>query len=547
MIWKSRKARRRNRQTTDSVKRRSRGPERLEARRLLAADPIHVGVVYLETDYLETDQDVGGDSQGDRFILSFTGGAPNTELTELRITTDKDGDGISVGDPIYDTEVGFRGKDGAHGFNIVRTIDNDGQTINVSVDVEDGGQELLLRLNNFHAGDRIEFTIDVDEVLRNAIDLDIFNDRLDVITSGQEFQDSILAATFNAPHYETSLADAVFLNDYGDPASTFGLNLPPDESDDVDSRPNRSAAAVATTLQVAKPIEISGHVWIDNDLDGKRESGEQLLPGVEIALHRKDASGSYVDTGLRATTNANGRYTFAKSLGLQPGDYRLVESQPDELFSVAAVPGTINGTNVGRAETLDVLTDISIPLGDTSAINYDFAEAQPASIAGSVYQDNDNDGQRESGEPGIAGVRVRLVPINTIAPQSTLTVTTAGDGTYKFTGLAPGSYEVIEVDQPDYLNDGIDTAGTIDGRTVGTAQNPGDSITNIALGGSDDGVEYNFGEVPFGSISGFVYLAAPGQDCNGLHDGPGHATVSRRKCPTTKRIWRDSCSNDYRC
>lgn len=84
--------------------------ESLENRRLMVADPIHVGLVYLETDYLESDQDVGSDSKGDRFLLSFTGGAPGTELTELIIRTDKDGDGISVGDPIFDTEVGGRGK-----------------------------------------------------------------------------------------------------------------------------------------------------------------------------------------------------------------------------------------------------------------------------------------------------------------------------------------------------------------------------------------------------------------------------------------------------
>ena len=92
MIWKSKRSRDRNR--TDRFKRRASRPEKLEARRLLAADPIHVGVVYLETDYLETDQDQGSDSQGDRFIVSFTGGAPDTELSELRIRTDKDGDGI---------------------------------------------------------------------------------------------------------------------------------------------------------------------------------------------------------------------------------------------------------------------------------------------------------------------------------------------------------------------------------------------------------------------------------------------------------------------
>ncbi len=488
----------------------------------MAADPIHVGVVYIETDYLESDQDVGGDSHGDRFILSFTGGAADTELTELRIRTDKDGDGISVGDPIYDTEVGYRGKNGAHGFQIVKTQAVDGGQIRVSAEVDDGGQELVLRLTNFHAGDRLEFTIDVDEVLRNAIDLAVFNDRLDVITSGQEFQDSILEATFNAPHYETTHADSVFLNDYGDPAGIYGLNLPPDDGDDIDSRPNRSAAAVASALQVPKPVEISGHVWIDNDLDGNRESGETLLPGVQIALWKQAAGGGYVDTGLRATTDSDGKYLFPKSLALMPGTYRIIESQPADMFSVAAVPGTVNGVSVGRVESLDALTDVSIPLGDSSALNYDFAEAQSASLAGFVFEDHDNDGIRDAGEIGIAGVRVQLLPINTIAPQSKLTVTTDGDGSYAFTGLAPGNYEVIEVDQPAYLSDGLDRAGTINGRTVGSAQNPGDKISGVQLAGGDSGIEYNFGELPFGSISGFVFLAAAGQDCDGRHDGDGN-------------------------
>ena len=62
--------------------------------------------------------------------------------------------------------------------------------------------------------------------------------------------------------------------------TTHELNLPPDEGDDVDSRPNRSAAAVASTTQTPKPIEISGHVWIDNDLDVVREPGEQTLPAL---------------------------------------------------------------------------------------------------------------------------------------------------------------------------------------------------------------------------------------------------------------------------
>ena len=58
--------------------------------------------------------------------------------------SDKDGDGITVGDPIYDTAQGGRGKNGAHGFQIVRVQTADGRQVNATAEVEDGGQELIL-------------------------------------------------------------------------------------------------------------------------------------------------------------------------------------------------------------------------------------------------------------------------------------------------------------------------------------------------------------------------------------------------------------------
>lgn len=519
MIWKSKQQR--GRRSRSEVIRRARSPERLETRRLLSADAIHVGVVYLETDYLESDQDVGSDSRGDRFILSFSGGAPGTQLSELRIRTDKDGDGLSVGDSIFDTLVGGRGKEGAHGFQVVRVRTSDGHSVDAVAEVQDGGQELVLRLANFRAGDRLEFTIDVDEIIRNSIDLAIFNDRLDVITSGQEFQDSILDATFEAPHYETSHADAIFTNNYGDPASLHGLALPPDQGDDVDSRPNRSAGAVASTAQTPKPVEISGHVWIDNDLDGIREASEAGLAGVELSLWQLSSSGSYQDSGQRAVSDASGTYLFSKSLGLMPGTYRLVQQQPEGLVSVAAVAGFTGGVVNGVVESVDIIRDIRLPLGDTTSINHDFAEAAPAALSGYVYRDLDNDARRDAGESGVAGVRVRLVPVSTIAPQTSWTVTTGSDGSYRFDDLAPGSYEVIEVDQPADLVDGTDTPGTVSGRQVGIAQNPGDRIHSITLAGADVGIEYNFAELPFGSLAGHVFLAPPGDVCNGEHEAEG--------------------------
>ncbi|WP_456236669.1 SdrD B-like domain-containing protein [Allorhodopirellula solitaria] len=361
--------------------------ESLEPRRLMAADPIHVGVVYVETDYLESD--VGSDSEGDRFIVSFTGGAPGTKLTELRIRTDKDDDGLSVGDLIFDTDEGGRGKNGYHSFSLVP-----GQSEEATAEVADGGQELILRPTDFQAGDRLIFTIDVDEVLRNLADLDQFNERLDVIASGQEFQDSILEAKFEAPNYFESSADSIFLNDYGDPNADYGLELPPDQGDDVDSLPNRSAAAVGSVTQTPRP----------------------------------------------------------------------------------------------------------------------------ASVSGFVYLDNNDSGTKDAGEEGLAGVRVRLEPIDTIEAQAPLITTTAADGSYEFTGVMPGRYRIVELDQPEDTDDGTDAAGTISGQIVGTAMNPGDEIRDVVLGGGDSGIHYNFGELPLGSLGGFVYLVNPGEDCEGPHD-----------------------------
>ncbi len=526
MIWRTKRSKStKARGSSDAVKRRAHAPEKLESRQMMAADPIRVGLVYLETDYLGTDQDTGGDSSPDRFILSFTGGALNTELTTVRINTDKDRDGLGIGDLIFDTAPGGRGKDLSHGFKVAQLTTSGGRQANVVAEVVDGGTELVLRLTNFRAGDRLEFTLDVDQILRMPAELDAFNRSLDVIASGQEFEDSILETTFTAPHYEVATAQEVFINDYGDPRASLGLNLPADDSGEIDSRPNRSAAAVASTVQTPKPISISGHVWVDNNLNKVREQDETLLAGVSIALWRRDASGKYIDTGHRTTTNASGYYEFAKSLGLGPGTYRVVETQPSGLLSVAAVPGSVSSSATGRAESLDILTDIHVPLGDTSAINFDFAEAQPSSLSGHVYRDDNDNGIRDAGEIGLGGVRVRLVPIDTLVSQQPVVVTTSADGSYQFVNLSPGRYDVVELDQPANLADGRDAAGTINGVRVGIADEPGDAIRQITLAGGVVGINYDFGELPLGSLAGFVYLLAPGMDCNGIRESEGNTPL----------------------
>lgn len=499
-----------------SMRRVVRG-EMLEQRCLMAANPLTIGLIYVETDFLNPSEDLGADDLPDRFILSFTGGSAGTELTQLTINTDKDQDGLSVGDLIFDTAPGGRGKGGWHPFSVARLEAADPRATVTGV-IEDGGTLLTLQLSHFRQGDILEFTLDVDEVLRMPSDLAEFNSKLDEIVSGQEFEDSILTAIFEAPHYEVSTATDLFVNNYVIPETNPQLDLPPNDGH-PDSRPNRTAAAFAKTTQTPKPISISGTVFVDDNLNLIREDFEDVLPGVEISLWKRRENGQFTDTGRKTLTDAFGRYEFGTNLGLMPGEYRIVQQQPNGYFSVGAIPGTIAGNQVGSDFTPDIISEIVIPLGDLHALDYDFAEARPAEIGGYVYRDDSDDGIRNPGEPGIPGVTIRLEPISTLANQAALTTITSASGSYSFANLAPGEYRIVEVTQPAPYTDGLDSAGFISGIQVGMAINPGDVIEAIELAGGQVGIEYNFGELPLGSLSGFVYLPPPGEDCEGTHFG----------------------------
>jgi protocatechuate 3,4-dioxygenase beta subunit len=148
-----------------------------------------------------------------------------------------------------------------------------------------------------------------------------------------------------------------------------------------------------------------------------------------------------------------------------------------------------------------------------------FAQLQqafiPAEISGYVYHDRNDDGIRDRGEEGIAAVTVQVIPLSTVDDQAPLTVITDSSGFYHVSGLAPGMYRVVEVQQPEGYLDGKDTAGTISGTLVGTAAN--ESIESILLGGGQAGIEYNFGELLPASIGGRVQLSTRDGDCFGVN------------------------------
>ncbi|MDP0491224.1 MAG: SdrD B-like domain-containing protein, partial [Verrucomicrobiota bacterium JB023] len=193
------------------------------------------------------------------------------------------------------------------------------------------------------------------------------------------------------------------------------------------------------------PAAISGSIFADTDND---DVGEDLLPGVTVSLFADTDGDGVPDGSALATQEAtDGTYSFT---GLAAGDYVVVETQPSGYLTVSDEDSTDGGDDLANVDTTDNLIPVSVDAGETDSGN-DFIEELPATISGSIYADTDND---DVGEDLLPGVTVSLFADTNgdgVPDGSALTTQEATDGTYSFTGLAPGSYVVVETQPSGYL------------------------------------------------------------------------------------------------
>ena len=77
----------------------------------------------------------------------------------------------------------------------------------------------------------------------------------------------------------------------------------------------------------------------------------------------------------------------------------------------------------------------------------------PGRVYGRVWQDVNANGLIDGGEPGLAGVNVRLYAAASPEPNPPLrTEVTAADGSFSFESLAPGWYIVVQENLPGYFS-----------------------------------------------------------------------------------------------
>ena len=246
------------------------------------------------------------------------------------------------------------------------------------------------------------------------------------------------------------------------------------------------------------PASIAGYVYNDANDNGVFDTNESGIAGVTITLTGTNDLGQSVS--LTTTTSSAGAYSFA---GLRPGTYAVAETQP---------AGYLNGTDTigtqGGVVGSDVFSNAVLASGQ-SGINNNFGEVLPASIAGYVCNDANDNGVFDTNESGIANVTVTLTGTNDLGQSVSLTTTTSSTGAYSFGNLRPGTYTLTETQPASYL-EGHDNVGSLGGSAAVI-----DVFSGVAPTAGASGTGYDFGEILPASVAGYVYNDA---NDNGVFD-----------------------------
>lgn len=179
---------------------------------------------------------------------------------------------------------------------------------------------------------------------------------------------------------------------------------------------------------------IGNRVWKDVNANGIQDDGEEGFPGIKVNLY--DGTGALVAT---TTTDSNGNYKFD---GLVPGRYSL------EIFRATGYVPTLQDQPFPADPEIQDTKDSDFDddgLSETFTLfsgqyqdRWDAGLVLSASIGNRVWDDLDKNGIQDGGEPGIAGVTVRLFR----GSSQVASKVTGADGTYSFKDLIPGTYHV---------------------------------------------------------------------------------------------------------
>jgi uncharacterized repeat protein (TIGR01451 family) len=184
------------------------------------------------------------------------------------------------------------------------------------------------------------------------------------------------------------------------------------------------------------PTSVDGFVFNDANSNDLPDRGDLPIPGAGITL--RDAGGNPLAS---TATDAAGHFQF---FNLARGIYLVSETDPPGFGSVDAVPGSAAANvdlNTVRISMVDGVNNYS----GTVFLDRQMAvpPTGPNIILGSVFDDKNANRFIDVGEPPLAGVLVTMLDAGNNPIGTRLT---SGTGDFAFSGLAAGTYTVLETD-----------------------------------------------------------------------------------------------------
>lgn len=273
------------------------------------------------------------------------------------------------------------------------------------------------------------------------------------------------------------------------PGSTLSLN-PSLVYRSVAGSEGRTYNATATTNLFVNSTKLTGTVFVDANQNGVEEFGDQGIGGVTVTLFGVDHLGNQVSRTTQSLPT--GYYEFDS---LRPGNYGLIEMQPDTYSDGADFAGALRG-DVGQ----DRFDNIFIAKGASGTVDaYRFTESPLTWIEGTVFVDESEDAILGADEEGIANITINLVGVTRTGQKIQRTTETNSRGYYVFGYLEAGTYSISEGKTEGYF-DSKEQLGTVGGNVEN------DVFDKVTVASGKPGKMYNFGEYQPGSITGRVYI-----------------------------------------
>jgi hypothetical protein len=264
-----------------------------------------------------------------------------------------------------------------------------------------------------------------------------------------------------------------------------------------------------------QPAELGNYTWIDDNVNGQQDGGEDPLPGVVVILDGTTGSGEPVNES--AITDNNGLYLFDN---LQPGTYKVTFETPNGTFASTQVDVGPDATDSDADPAMGGMTgNYTLESGD-SDLSVDAGFFEGASIGNFVWEDTNANGLQDPGEPGIEGVEVALSGTDQFGNPVTGTTTTDVDGSYIFDDLVPGDYKLTFTTPAGYDATDVDQGG----------DDTEDSDADPAMGGmtvvetltsGEENTDYDAGYYLPAELGNYTWID---ENANGTQD-PGESPI----------------------